>query len=371
MPTSPARVTASRQTRLGYACCYFFNRQPYFLPAGSLQIGGGISDSSGSVVDVKKSSFINDQSGQNQGSALADFSSSLGVTSDVFTGDGAPIIYGGFVDGGNNLGLAYPPPPPSSPPPYPPLPPGPPAVPSCTGRPNGKVTLPSPSGFFEAYCYGGYVLLAKIDGRTQTWAYPNSLWTDGTTLNPGNLSLSQSEAKFPAFNQYPISVIRVRPPARVVSLSFLPARGLPQVGMANFSSSSIKWLSLPLGKSIPSLASAMAGGFVKTSAGRTAWKTLLGQPASLQLLCNQEGINSLPTAYQTSPGNTSVRLGILGNQENDCLSPDSAIGFGIQPGQGVPNLSAGDLTGATNIDGGVLPGANLTIPKFGFILGAP
>lgn len=161
---------------------------------------------------MKRSRFTNDQAQQGGGSALG---SALGgeaspsITSDVFTGDGAPLIVGsnngvisrGYIDGGNNLGLAYPPPSPPSPSPYPPLPPGPPTVPSCTGRPNGVVTLPSPSGFFEAYCYGGYVLLAKIDGRTQTWAYPNSLWTDGTTFNVGNLSLAQSEAKFPAFNQ--------------------------------------------------------------------------------------------------------------------------------------------------------------------------
>lgn len=132
--------------------------------------------------------------------------------------------------------------------------------------------------------------------------------------------------------------------------------------MANFSSSSIKWLSLPLGKSVTSLAAAMVTGYAKTTAGRSAWLTLVGQPGYLLGNCNQEGVNS------QSPF-TSVRLGILGNNENDCISPDSAIGFGVQPDNNVPNLSAGDVTG--NNAGANNPGLPFAIPKFGFILGAP
>ena len=145
---------------------------------------------------MKKSKFTNDKG--TPGGAVFDTSASLAsLTSDVFAGDGDPIIVGPLHDGGNNKGLAYPPP-------------SPPVVPSCTSRPNGVVTLPSPKGPFVAYCYGGYVLLAKIDGRTQTWAYTSSLWTDGTTLNAGNLSMAQAEGKFPAFNQLGISTLRVR-----------------------------------------------------------------------------------------------------------------------------------------------------------------
>ena len=136
--------------------------------------------------------------------------------------------------------------------------------------------------------------------------------------------------------------------------------------MANFSSgATINWLNLPLGASVTSLAAAMAGGYAKTTAGRYAWKALLGQPASLQLNCNQEGVNSLNTDW------TTVRIGILGNEQNDCLTPDSAIGFGIQTDLGVPNLSAGDFAAPGAPDSGVLPGAPPLIPKFGYILGAP
>ena len=60
--------------------------------------------------------------------------------------------------------------------------------------------------------------------------------------------------------------------------------------------------------------------------GRDTWKNLLGPAASLQRNCNREGFN----ARCTWGGQvfSKVRIGILGNQENNCLSCDSRIGFG-------------------------------------------
>ena len=43
--------------------------------------------------------------------------------------------------------------------------------------------------------------------------------------------------------------------------------------------------------------------------------------ASLQLNCNMEGFNAAGTYIR-------VRVGILGNNENDCITCDSIIGFG-------------------------------------------
>lgn len=63
-----------------------------------------------------------------------------------------------------------------------------------------------------------------------------------------------------------------------------------------------------------------------TSLGRNTWKKLIGSDASLQLNCNREGFNVMG-----SVGGSKVRIGIIGNQENDCASPaspDSRIGFG-------------------------------------------
>ena len=63
--------------------------------------------------------------------------------------------------------------------------------------------------------------------------------------------------------------------------------------------------------------------------GRQAWKDLIGQGASLQERCNREGFNLKSPDYHSE-----ARIGIISNQENDCATPDSRIGFGIG---GYPN----------------------------------
>ena len=61
-----------------------------------------------------------------------------------------------------------------------------------------------------------------------------------------------------------------------------------------------------------------------TFLGRNKWKTLIGSAASLQLNCNMEGFNNIGKETFRS----RARIGILGNEQNDCVSPDSRIGFG-------------------------------------------
>jgi len=63
------------------------------------------------------------------------------------------------------------------------------------------------------------------------------------------------------------------------------------------------------------------GQYRNTSVGRNMWKTLLGLQPHLQHNCNKEGFN----AYTRS---AKARIGILGNNENDCNTCDSFIGFG-------------------------------------------
>ena len=64
------------------------------------------------------------------------------------------------------------------------------------------------------------------------------------------------------------------------------------------------------------------GKYRATSLGRNAWKKLIGSRASLQTNCNKEGFNTL------CGGGGRARIGIVGNNENDCNSCDSRIGFG-------------------------------------------
>ena len=92
--------------------------------------------------------------------------------------------------------------------------------------------------------------------------------------------------------------------------------------------------------------------------GRTAWKSLLAA-GSLQLNCNQEGFNSV-----CGGGDTRVRIGILGNQEADCLSCDSRIGFG---GAGAyclqnTNYSCGNEAYCTPDNG------DKSTPTFGYVM---
>ena len=61
-----------------------------------------------------------------------------------------------------------------------------------------------------------------------------------------------------------------------------------------------------------------------TSLGRDTWKSLIGSQASLQFNCNKEGFNAICSWV----GNSKARIGIVGNQQNDCSSCNSRIGFG-------------------------------------------
>ena len=66
------------------------------------------------------------------------------------------------------------------------------------------------------------------------------------------------------------------------------------------------------------------GKYRNTSLGRNTWKKLIGSQASLQLNCNMEGFNAVSFFNSSS----KARIGIISNQQNDCNSCDSRIGFG-------------------------------------------
>ena len=62
----------------------------------------------------------------------------------------------------------------------------------------------------------------------------------------------------------------------------------------------------------------------KTSAGRAEWMSLING-AKLQRKCNKEGFN-----IKFNVRNLKLRIGITGNNEDNCDSCDSAIGFGTE-----------------------------------------
>ena len=82
---------------------------------------------------------------------------------------------------------------------------------------------------------------------------------------------------------------------------------------------------LVINKNGASLYSLIADGHnLPTSLGRDKWKTLIGSKASLQPNCNKEGFNAVSDRKQSS----KARIGIIGNNQNDCVSCNSRIGFG-------------------------------------------
>ena len=80
-----------------------------------------------------------------------------------------------------------------------------------------------------------------------------------------------------------------------------------------------------MSKQADSLHSLLADGqYRATSLGRDTWKLLIGSEASLQTNCNKEGFNVVCRSISYS----KTRIGILGNNEDDCGNCDSRIGFG-------------------------------------------
>ena len=94
-----------------------------------------------------------------------------------------------------------------------------------------------------------------------------------------------------------------------------------------------------------------------TSLGRDTWKELIASQASLQLNCNKEGFNVLIGSKQQS----KARIGIVGNNENDCRSCDSRIGFGTGGDYDDSNTCGNEAT--YNADNG-----NQHIKAMGYIL---
>ena len=80
-----------------------------------------------------------------------------------------------------------------------------------------------------------------------------------------------------------------------------------------------------INKSASSLYSLIADGkYRATSLGRNTWKKLIGSRASLQPNCNKEGFNAVGENHSHS----KARIGYIANQENNCGTCDSRIGFG-------------------------------------------
>ena len=91
----------------------------------------------------------------------------------------------------------------------------------------------------------------------------------------------------------------------------------------------LNFISIPYKAS--SLFSVIAdGSYRSTSIGRSKWLSLV-KDSGLQRNCNREGFNVRRTYLYRYRNTFSVRIGILANNENECISPDSYVGFGGVP----------------------------------------
>jgi hypothetical protein len=161
---------------------------------------------------------------------------------------------------------------------------------------------------------GGWTLVMKINGSStsSSFYYSSLLWTNTTTLNPTSTDLSATEAKFASYSTVPFTGV----------LGMMTGTGGTNV------------LPIPLASnaSLENLVATTAANTVFTNLGRAAWDNLASPAAAPQANCNMDGLNVIPFSTPcTGPylNNTaSIRIGILMNQEADCCSPDSYVGFG-------------------------------------------
>jgi hypothetical protein len=164
---------------------------------------------------------------------------------------------------------------------------------------------------------GGWTLVLKSDPADDAYRYDGALWTNTTTRDADNDALDRTAAKLRSFTEVPFNEIRV-------GLADVADPQAPHI-----------FANIPLSAS-SLLALLQDPARSPTFVGRTAWRGLVDNDP-LQDNCNLEGANVAP-----SENYVRVRLGIIGNGQDDCGSPDSFVGVGAgAPGIGVLTTYSG------------------------------
>ena len=176
-----------------------------------------------------------------------------------------------------------------------------------------------------------------------TFKYNSPFWSDLNTYETqnGEEGLTDNESKLASYWKTPFTKICL---------------GMKVNGIT-------RWMKLDYTAS--SLYSVMADGiFRDTTAGRSAWKALI-DGSSLQLNCNKEGFNIHTTIPEKPEFFLDGRLAFIGNNENNCISPDSYIGFGVSmfACRRHSEITCGNKAMCPGTDNG-----DKTAPAIGFIL---
>lgn len=176
-----------------------------------------------------------------------------------------------------------------------------------SGARDGYYYLKNGATLTKAYCYMGHIcgskgwtMIMKINGRSRTFSYNSGYWRNKNTFNPHGATsgLGRQETKLETYWTYPFTKLCL--------------------GM---STSGTRWLTVHYRAT--SLYDVIApGGYRGFHVGRHAWKNWV-PGSSLQRHCNREGFNVMGHHIHSR-----ARIGIIGNQENECTHPDSRIGLG-------------------------------------------
>ncbi len=139
----------------------------------------------------------------------------------------------------------------------------------------------------------------KVSGASNTFNYDSPWWKIKPPYNAAKPGFDMNQAKLNSYGTVPFKQLRL---------------GM-KVG------SKVRWLTVNYQAS--SLYAAIADGkYRQTKRGRNGWLSLVSD-SSLQQYCNQEGFNA-----RKDNSNSRVRIGIIANNQNNCSSPDSRLGFG-------------------------------------------
>ncbi|XP_028414182.1 uncharacterized skeletal organic matrix protein 5-like [Dendronephthya gigantea] len=162
---------------------------------------------------------------------------------------------------------------------------------------------------YKVYCHmtdipgcgvGGWTLVMKLDGTKKTFMYRSSWWTNKQTyaVQDGLEGLTEKESKLASYWNTPFTKI-------CLGMSY---------------NGDTKWMSFNY--TGISLYTVIADGqFRATGAGRAAWKSLIAG-SSLQRNCNREGFNNIHLR-------SKMRIGLVANEQEDCNTCDSWIGYGV------------------------------------------
>ncbi|KAL9952634.1 hypothetical protein ACROYT_G039912 [Oculina patagonica] len=150
---------------------------------------------------------------------------------------------------------------------------------------------------------GGWTPVMKMDGSKTTFHFDSGYWSNQNHYNPSAwvTGFDTQEAKLASYWNTPFSKICL---------------GMKIDQQIKF---------IVINKQANSLYSLIADGqYRATSLGRSTWFSVMGSYAALQSYCNKEGFNVACSLINAG----KARIGIVGNNENDCGSCDSRMGFG-------------------------------------------